>query len=184
MPSSGTVMGGEYLLSSWSSNSSSPLYIKGDTTIVITREMSLSGNGAIEIDPSASLKIYAADDINLGGNGVLNSSSKPEQLLIFGTNKTPGDQDIDISGNGFLSAAIYAPNSEVSMNGGGTDGRVFGAVAALDADLVGNSHFSCGEALEDFNLGTGGYVIDEWVELAGVSLTSMSLDIAKYVFLS
>lgn len=121
MPSSGTVMGGEYLLSSWSSNSSSPLYIKGDTTIVITGEMSFSGNGGIEIDPSASLKIYAADNINLGDNGVLNSSGKPEQLLIFGTNKTPGAQDIDISGNGFLSAAIYAPNSEVSMNGGGTN---------------------------------------------------------------
>lgn len=180
MPSSGTILGGEYLLSSWSSNSSAPLIIAGDTTIVITGDMKLSGNGAIQIDPSATLKIYAAGDVDLGGNGVLNESIKPEQLLIFGTETDPGDQDISISGNGFLSAAVYAPNADVAMNGGGTAGRIFGAVAAYDARLVGNSHFSYDEALADYNLGTGGYVVDEWAELAGVSLTSMALNMGDY----
>lgn len=180
LPASGTVLGGEYLLSSWSSNSSSPLVIAGDTTIVITGDMKLSGNGAIEIAPTATLKIYSAGDIDLGGNGVLNSSIRPEQLLIFGTNKVLGEQDISISGNGFLSASIYAPNAEVAMNGGGSDGRVFGAVAAYDARLVGNSHFSYDEALADYNIGSSGYVVDEWAELAGVSMTSMALNMGDY----
>lgn len=142
--------------------------------------MKLSGNGAIEIAPTATLKIYSAGDIDLGGNGVLNSSIRPEQLLIFGTNKVLGEQDISISGNGFLSASIYAPNAEVAMNGGGSDGRVFGAVAAYDARLVGNSHFSYDEALADYNIGSSGYVVDEWAELAGVSMTSMALNMGDY----
>lgn len=180
MPSSGTILGGEYLLTSWSSNSSSPLYIAGDTTIVITGDMNLSGNGSIVIDPSATLKIYTEGDVSLGGKGVLNGSAKPSQLMIFGTNSTLGEQEFSISGNGFLSASVYAPNAEVAMNGGGTDGRVFGAVAAYDARLVGNSHFSYDEALADYNIGTGGYVVDEWAELAGVSLTSISLNMGDY----
>ncbi len=180
LPSSGTVLGGQYLLSSWSSNSSAPLVIAGDTTIVVSGEFRLSGNGAIQIEPTATLKIYAGGDIRLGGNGVLNSSSRPEQLLVFGTNNTPGDQDIAISGNGFLSAAVYAPNANVSLNGGGSSGRVFGAIAAYDGSLVGNSHFSYDEALADYNLGTGGYVVDEWVEISGFALATMSLDMGSY----
>lgn len=180
MPSSGTIMGGEYLLSSWSSDSSSPLYIEGDTTIVMTGEMRLSGNGSIQVALGATLKIYTDDDVDLAGNGILNLSSKPEQLLIFGTNKDSDDQVINVRGNGFLSAAVYAPNADVTLNGGGTSGRVYGAVAAKDAKLTGNSHFSYDEALADYNLGTGGYVVDEWVELAGVSLTALSLNMANY----
>lgn len=179
MPGSGTILGGEYLLSDWSSNSSEPLYIAGDTTIVLTGDMKLSGKGAIEIDPSASVKIFVEGDLDLGGNGVLNSA-KPEQLLIFGTEDDPGDQNISISGNGYLSAAVYAPNADVSLNGGGTDGRVFGAVAAYDAKLVGNSHFSYDEALEELNLGQSGYVVVEWGELSGFGLASSSLDMKGF----
>jgi len=180
MPSAGTILGGEYLLANWSSNSSTPLYIAGDTTIVITGDMKLSGNGSIVVDPAATLKIYAAGDVDLSGNGVLNGSANPEQVMIFGTNTEPGDQEIAISGNGYLSASIYAPNAEVAMNGGGTSGRVFGAVAAYDARLVGNSHFSYDEALADYNIGTAGYVLEEWVELSGVALSTKSLDMTKY----
>lgn len=180
MPSSGTISGGEYLLSSWSSNSRTPLVIDGDTTIVVNGAMKLSGNGAIEVSPGVTLKIYAAGDIALAGNGVLNESTKPEQLLVFGTNTTPGDQEISISGNGYLSASVYAPNADVSMNGGGTSGRIFGAVAANDVKLVGNSHFSYDEALADYNFGSSDYAVEKWAELSGVALSAMSLDMAEY----
>ncbi len=182
MPSSGVITGGEYLLSSWSSNSSSPLFITGDTVIVLSGDMTLSGNGSIVISANASLTIYADDDIDLGGNGVLNSSQNPAQLMIFGTDPGEGDDDIKISGNGYLSAAVYAPNAYVTLNGGGTSGRVFGAVAAYDAKLTGNSHFSYDEALEAYNLGGAGYEVDEWVELSGVSLTAMRMNMADYGF--
>jgi hypothetical protein len=182
MPSAGTVAGGEYLLSSWSSNSSSPLYITGHTVVVLSGDMTLSGNGLIIIEPDASLTIYANDDIDLGGNGVLNKSQKPEQFMIFGTDPGEGDDEIRISGNGYLSAAVYAPNAYVSLNGGGTSGRVFGAVVAYDAKLVGNSHFSYDEALESYNLGGAGYQVDKWVELSGIRLTAMRMNMSDYGF--
>lgn len=180
LPTNGIVLGGDYLISNWSSAGGDTLYIQGDTRIVITGDMSLSGKASIVIDPSASVEIYAAGDLSLGGNGVVNDSVKPEQLLIFGTDTTEGGKDFSISGNGVLSASVYAPNARVSLNGGGTGGHVFGAVAAFDANLNGNTHFSYDESLADYNLGTSGYVVDEWVEIAGVGSASQTLDMSKY----
>lgn len=180
LPTSGIVTGGDYLLSSWSSAGNGTLTITGDTRIVVTGDMSMSGNAAIIISSSASVEIYVNGDASIGGNGILNASQKPEQLLIMGTNTSAGGQAIKVAGNGYLSAAVYAPNAIVELDGGGSVGRVFGAVAGYDAKLTGNSHFSYDEALAAFNLGGSGYEVDEWVELVGVSLTTLQIDMADF----
>lgn len=180
LPTNGVVLGGEYLISTWSSSGGDTLFIQGDTTIVVTGDMSMSGKASIVIDPGVTVKIYSAGNISLAGNGVANGSQKPEQFMIFGTDTTEGAKDLSISGNGVLAASVYAPNSNVTLNGGGSSGRVYGAIAAFDAKLNGNSHFSYDEALADYNLGSGGYVIDEWVEIAGVGRASMELDMSAY----
>jgi hypothetical protein len=180
IPSSGIISGGDYEIDSWSLSGSDTVYITGDTRIVVSGDIDVKGKAAIVVAPTASLQIYSYDDIDIGGNGAINQSGKPGNLMIFGMDKGHGDDDISISGNGSLYAAVYAPNANVKLNGGGNSGHVFGAVVGYDASLVGNAHFSYDEALGEFNLGSGGYEIDEWVELAGVSLTSMSLDMANY----
>jgi hypothetical protein len=179
IPSSGLIMGGDYELSSWSM-SKDALYIIGDTRIVVTGDISISGKAYIWIASGATVEIYVQGDMDIGGNGIANASQMPEQLLVFGTNTTAGAQDIGITGNGYLAAAVYAPNAVVTLTGGGNTGRVYGAVAGYDAKITGNSHFSYDEALEDYNLGGGGYQIDEWTELSGVSLTAMRLNMADY----
>ena len=95
------------------------LIIKGDVRIVATGSLSLAGKADIYLDNSATLKIYVADNMSLSGNGILNASQKPEQLLIYGTNTTEGVQSLTISGNGYLAAAVYAPNAKVALTGGG-----------------------------------------------------------------
>lgn len=180
LPTSGTITGGEYLINSWSMSGKKNLYITGDVTIVATGDMSMSGNAAVYLSPSASLKIYAAGNLSLGGNGILNDSQRPEQLLVFGTNTTEGGQDFKIHGNGYLAAAVYAPNAVVELNGGGTSGRVYGAIAGYDSKLTGNSHFSYDEALEEYNLGDAGYTVESWAELSGVSLSVENLDMSAY----
>lgn len=180
LPTSGTILGGDFRVSDWKLSGSDTVTITGDTRIVISGDIEVSGKASIIIEPGASVQIYTDDDIDIGGNGIVNKSGRPEQLMIYGTDKGHGDDDIKIVGNGSLFAAVYAPNANVTLSGGGSGGHVFGAIAAYDADLNGNVHFSYDEALEDYNLGTGGFEIDEWVELAGVSLTSMSLDMSKY----
>lgn len=178
--SNGTIMGGDYKISDWSLSGNDTVTIVGDTRIVISGDIDVKGKASIKIEPGASLQIYSDDDIDIAGNGIINESGRPEQLMIFGLDAGQGDDDIKISGNGSLFAAVYAPNANVTLNGGGNSGHVFGAAVGYDARLVGNAHFSFDEALEDYNLGSGGYEIDEWVELAGVSLTSMSLDMSDY----
>lgn len=180
LPTSGVVTGGDYLLNSWSSSGKNTLTISGDTRIVVTGDMSMSGQAAIIISSSATVEIYVKGDASIGGNGILNASQKPEQLLVFGTNTSEGGQTIKVAGNGYLSAAVYAPNAVIELVGGGSVGRVYGAVAGYDAKLTGNSHFSYDEALGDFNLGGSGYAVEEWVELVGFSLTTMQVDMSDF----
>jgi hypothetical protein len=179
-PTSGTISGGDYLISDWSSSGNNALYITGDVRLVATGEMSMSGQAAIYLASSATLEIYVAGDMDLSGSGIMNTSQMPEQLLIFGTNTTEGGQSLTITGNGALGAAVYAPNAIMELKGGGDSGRFYGAVAAYEAKLSGNSHFSYDESLADYNLGGSGYAVEEWVELSGVSMTTLKIDMAAY----
>ena len=103
---------------------------------MVTGEFELKGNATLTLDTDATLKLFVEGDVSIGGNGVLNSSN-PENLEVIGTNTNEGVQTIKISGNGQLSATVYAPNANVELKGGGSSGRVYGAVVAYDASLVG-----------------------------------------------
>ncbi len=179
-PKSGEVSGGEYLIDSWSLSGKGAVTITGDVTLVVKGDLSLSGKASMTIAPYASLKIYAEGDVSIGGNGILNSSQKPKQLLVFGTNTTEGGQTLKIHGNGYLSAAVYAPNAVVELKGGGNSGRVYGAVVGYDAKLTGNSHFSYDEALGDYEMADGLYSVIKWVDLTNVTFETAQFSIAKY----
>jgi len=182
IPSSGTITGGDYNVATWTMGGGDIVNITGDTRVVISGDINVSGQASIVIAAGVTLQIFSDDDIDIGGNGIVNLSQNPAQLLIFGTDNGEGDDSISITGNGNLAAAVYAPNAHVSVSGGGHSGHVFGAIAAYDGRLVGNAHFSYDEALEDYNLGGSGYVVEEWTELSGVSLTAMRLNMGDYGF--
>jgi hypothetical protein len=121
--------------------------------------------------------MFVEGDIDIGGNGILNTSN-PEDLKIIGTNETEGAQTIKVAGNGYLSAAIYAPNANVELKGGGNAGRVFGAVVGYDSKLNGNSWFSYDIALSELNLGGSGYEVVSWLEMTNATYetTKVALD--------
>jgi len=53
---------------------------------------------------------------------------------------------------------VYAPNAEYLTNGGGNAGRTSGSVVALEVRFNGSpGPFHFDEALEDLDLGFGGY---------------------------
>lgn len=177
VPSNGTLAPGDYEISSWSAGGQDTLHIIGDTRIVVDGDMEMTGKASIVVDPNATLTIHVSGDMKLAGNGVLNASNKPGNIMVFGTATVDGEQNIQIAGNGDLSAAVYAPRAHVKLNG---NGRVFGAVSAFSAMLVGNSHFSYDEALEDYIIGSGGYQVTEWVEFTGSAIASNSIDMNDY----
>jgi len=181
LPTSGTVAGGEFLLTSWSS-SSGTIDITGDTVIVVSGDFKMSGTAAINIASGASLKIYVQGDADLTGKGILSADLQPEDLQIFGTNPVEGAQTIKVTGNGALAASVYAPNAYVQLSGGGAASQpdVLGAVAAYDANLKGNIHFSYDISLSEYNIGGAGYEVEEWVELVGTSLTTLKVDMSDF----
>ena len=123
------------------------------------------GTGNIAIAPTGKLIVYTAGDVNIGGQGAANggttdgTANQPKNFQIWGT-KTSGTQDIQIAGNGVLSAIVYAPFGSVKING---NGSVSGSIVANDITLVGNALFHYDESLSSF--GGNPYRVAAWTEL-------------------
>jgi hypothetical protein len=105
----------------------------------------------------------------------------PIALQIFGTRsnedvETYGTQIFAISGNGNLSAVVYAPNADISAKGGGNSGFMYGSLVGHSLEFTGNDCFYYDESLsdldEDSRLG-----IENWDEL--VSTTDKSATISN-----
>jgi len=181
-PNSGTITtsGTYYVDGDWSlGGNSGALAIAPNTDVilVVTGELNLTGKATLTLNTDATLKLFVEGDVSIGGNGILNSSN-PKNLEVIGTNTNEGEQTIKISGNGKLSATVYAPNANVELKGGGSSGHVYGAVVAYDASLVGGTHFSFDEALADVNLGSTDYEVFQWLEMTNTTYetTTVALD--------
>jgi hypothetical protein len=97
-----------------------------------------------------------------------NDNSSPQSAIIWGTGTAAGTQDISVSGNGQLKACVYAPNATVSLNGGGTDGLMCGAVVAKSITMNGGTEFHYDDALSRMTTGNP-YGIQKWRELQSAS---------------
>ena len=125
------------------------LTILGDVTLFLTDTvdaLSLTGNAAIIIPSGSRLALYAAGDLFIGGQGVLNANSSPESFRIWST-ATPElgrTQKINLAGRGVLSASIYAPYAEFLASG---NAEFFGSLLALRITFAGNAAFHHDRAL-------------------------------------
>lgn len=119
------------------------LTVNGHAVFVMSGDISVSGNASINIASGASLKIYTQDDVDIGGNGIVNTDMVPRDVYIYGTAEetvnssglSVSAQSIKIHGNGQLASVVYAPNAGVTLNGGGTNGQVMGGVVAFTASV-------------------------------------------------
>lgn len=82
-------------------------------------------NSEIQIGANSSITMYVKGDVNLRGNGEINTLSAPANFLIFGTGDS--NQNVTLVGNSGISAVVYAPDADYNMKG--TSG-IFGAVIA------------------------------------------------------
>lgn len=142
------------------------LTIYGDVTLVLTggpgtRTIDLTGQASIIITPHSSLTIYAEGDLLIGGNGLANFNTRPSTCLIYGTNTRAGGQRIQIVGNGSLTAALYAPNADITING---NGAIYGGAVGNTITLTGEADFHYDESLENLDSGMP-FRADEWREI-------------------
>jgi Tfp pilus assembly protein PilX len=163
------------------------LIIDGHVVFVMSGKLKTSGGSTITINPKGSLAIYTASNVDIGGNGVVNKDLIPSAFSLYGTANTVVDgdkiksgQEIKIAGNGKLAAAIYAPAADLTLNGGGSSGAVYGGVVAFSAEVTGGSSFHFDEALRELDYGKRTYIVESWLEMTGATVASTPIDLSKY----
>jgi hypothetical protein len=141
-------------------NSTNKLVIEQNKNVVIIltpttgTAIDVKGSASIVIQQDASLNIYTEADVSIAGNGVANDTSNPPaNFMIWGTRSSSAGslQNISVSGNGQLSAVVYAPNANVTANGGGTSGNIMGAIVGSTITVTGGSMFHYDMALAEMN---------------------------------
>jgi Tfp pilus assembly protein PilX len=144
------------------------LVVVDGTTRVSTKSGSIWTN--TDYTGTGTAKLYVGGNIAISGNGSLNAPYKPEALQVYGTltkaaYDAGGRQSISVGGNGNLTAAIYSPNADIVMNGGGSSGYIAGAAVGRSVRVNGNGYrFRYDKDLEDLTDG-GGFKVTGWAEL-------------------
>jgi hypothetical protein len=135
------------------------------------------GKGGININTTGALTIYTAGDVKIsgdgtaGGGGVANGAA-PSSFQVWGTDVAGSPvQKVQISGNGSLSAVVYAPNADVSIVG---NGNVFGAVVGKTINVTGMAAFHYDESLANLG-GSNPFKISKWREIVRKALDPSNL---------
>jgi hypothetical protein len=106
--------------------------------------LTLSGNGKNLNIPSGtgSVVIYLTGTgsvLSLAGQGQINNNTQdPTKLVFMCTDTSAAAKTISVSGNGLGFFAIYCPQADITVNGGGSTGDIFGAVVGKSVTFNGN----------------------------------------------
>lgn len=132
--------------------------------IYVTGDISFGGNSQLIVQPGVSAKIYFAGNVDVGGNGILNSNNQPLDLQLYGIKPTDNtSKHVNLGGNGQIVAAVYAPDHDVTINGGGTDGHVFGSIVGKTVTMTGVTNLHYDEVLSAGGI-VNSYKIVSWFE--------------------
>jgi len=138
----------------------SPSYIE----IYVNGDVSVAGNSQIILGNGVRATIYFSGNVDIGGRGMLNPNDQPSDLLLYGIQPTDSSpRHVSLGGNGQITAAVYAPDFDVTINGGGTTGHVFGSVVGKTTSMTGVTNLHYDEALAATGL-INNYRIVSWIE--------------------
>lgn len=177
-PAGGTINGTNYALvlgsGNWVSSSAvkytskSTILVNGDAVWWCKAGLDMGGQGLIVVAPNSRLRLYVGNTsgsavaAGLSGNGVMNHTGFATNCLVYGMKTCT---TMTVSGNGTITAAIYAPNAAMTLNGGGnTDTDFCGAGVFSTATLNGHFNFHYDEFLGRWGPRRG-YTIIAWNEI-------------------
>ncbi|MCC5808027.1 MAG: hypothetical protein JJU00_16995 [Opitutales bacterium] len=143
-----------YKLSSFSISGQSNVMVHNDVTLIVDEDFSMTGQSRLTLAEGARLRIYVQGDMRVGGGGIINTGRPgqhpvPADLIIYGTAQNEGDQEIRLHGNAEMHGAVYAPNADLSLQGGGDSGAFYGAAVANTISVNGTYTYHFDEALRD-----------------------------------
>jgi len=132
--------------------------------IYVTGDISVTGTSQIVLQEGVTATVYFAGNIDVSGNGILNTNNQPSDLQLYGIQPAPNaSPHVSLGGNGQIVAAVYAPDHDVSINGGGTSGHVFGSVVGKTITMTGVTNLHYDEALGATGI-INNYKIVSWFE--------------------
>jgi len=132
--------------------------------IYVTGDMSVTGTGQIVVEPGVTATIYFAGSVDISGNGVLNSNNQPGDFMLYGIQPpTNSSEHVNIGGNSQITASIYAPGHDVTVNGSGTNGHVYGSIVGKTVTMTGVSNLHYDERLGSTGV-INNYKIVSWFE--------------------
>jgi hypothetical protein len=105
----------------------------------------LSGGSTMTINTGGNhVDFFVSDLLTVGGGGILNTSAPATALTIKACGNPTKPATWAISGGSGSYFAVYAPNHQVTVGGGGD---LWGAVIASEVNNTGGSKFHYDEAL-------------------------------------
>jgi hypothetical protein len=151
---------GNYVLDTLSGT----VYVRGAAVLLVRNSIAMTGKDCITIGPSGSLKLYmAGSTAKIAGNGVINPSGQAIRFIYYGLDSNTG---LEITGNGGFTGAIYAPNADFKLGGGGSDTKDFiGASITSTVNMNGHFNFHYDEDLSRRGPRSR-YTINSWNEVA------------------
>ena len=160
-----------YILSSVSLSGNKTLTLAGDPSgtrtyveVYVTGDISVSGTGQIVVQPGVTATIYFAGNVDISGNGVLNSNNQPGDFLLYGIQPSgTSSEHVSLAGNSQITASVYAPGHDVTVNGSGTNGHVYGSLVGKTVTMTGVSNLHYDEALGSTGM-INSYKIVSWFE--------------------
>lgn len=157
----GHVLGtGKYVMSSVNLGNGQKMCVGGHAVLIVDGPVLISGG--LDILPGASLKLYVGGpSLDIGGSGV-NNTQRSTNCVIYGL---PTLTSVTLPNNGNFNGALYAPEAEMRMNGGGNAGVNWcGACVTRTVTATGHQKFHYDEALRNFGP-PARLVVTSWVEL-------------------
>ena len=137
--------------------------------IVVSGDITLSGQAQIIVDPGVKVRIFVRGNADISGNGIMNTNA-PLNLQIYGVDRPknadgtePAPGIMKIAGNGAFKGAVYAPNYNLEMVGGGHTDSIYGAFVGLNVRMTGVQSVHYDEALSENGL-ISDYKIVSWFE--------------------
>ncbi len=133
--------------------------------IHVTGDITVSGNGEIEVKPGVHATIYFDKNVDITGKGLVNTNNQPANCLLYGVQPDPNAQTphVKLGGNGAITSAVYAPGHDIEVKGAGNTGHVFGSVVGKTVFMNGVTNLHYDEALSAAGL-INNYQIVSWFE--------------------
>lgn len=148
------------------------LTISGPVDLIVTSNVRVTGgSGGIVVNSggTGSLHMYVAGDLTLSGQGGINYTNQPTNMMFYGTRTTAaaavgGPQQFSLSGNSAYTGVVYAPNAAITLSGSGSSGEFNGAVIGSTVLFNGNYAFHYDVQLLTF-LSDQSFRASSWIEL-------------------